>query len=293
MHRRNESRRTFGGFTLIELLVVIAIIAILAAILFPVFAQARAKARQASCGSNVRQLGLAVRMYNQDYDERYPFGGWMPGPPNWTPGSGGYGTWDWQNSTAPYIKNKAIYYCPSSGDDNEDPKDPTAWSWNRNPVSYLYNNQLAVGSNGRSPYSEAKIVAPANCWLLVDGHQDWGGRSGVDWLGRANTVWLMEDTIWGSNSSLISGFLPWQGFTWALPRHNMGANLAYADGHVKYIKVTPVDGTCKQAWAAHDQPDVNHAWFQTTYPANTSIIPGQDNTGATWYTDTSGGTTCP
>ncbi|HLK60547.1 MAG TPA: DUF1559 domain-containing protein [Chthonomonadaceae bacterium] len=280
MHRRNESRRTFGGFTLIELLVVIAIIAILAAILFPVFAQARAKARQASCSSNIRQLGLAIRMYNQDYDEREPFGGWMPN---------GIGTWDWQNSTAPYIKNKAIYYCPSSGDDNEDPADPTAWSWNRNPVSYLYNNQLGVN---RTPVNEARISSPADCWLLVDGHEDWGGRNGVDWLGRPNTVWLMEDTIWGSDASLVSGFLPWQGFTWALPRHNGGANVCYTDGHVKYVKVEPVDAPCHQELQYFTQPDNSHGWFQQTYPANKTIIPGQDNPGATWYIDNNG-STCP
>jgi prepilin-type N-terminal cleavage/methylation domain-containing protein len=85
--------RRVGGFTLIELLVVIAIIAILAAILFPVFAQAREKARQTQSSSNVRNLGLAINMYKQDYDERFPFGGWMPDS---------NGTWDWQNSIAPY-----------------------------------------------------------------------------------------------------------------------------------------------------------------------------------------------
>src|SRR5690349_5665606 len=114
MGRRTETRRNRGGFTLIELLVVIAIIAILAAILFPVFAQAREKARQASSGSNVRQLGLAIRMYIQDNDERFPFGGWQPAPPLGA-------TNDWQNSVAPYIKNKGIYYCPSSGDMDENP----------------------------------------------------------------------------------------------------------------------------------------------------------------------------
>src|SRR5215467_4880842 len=117
---RHLDRRNSRGFTLIELLVVIAIIAILAAILFPVFAQAREKARTASSGSNVKQLGLAIRMYVQDYDEHFPFGGWRPNND---------GTWDWQNSTAPYIKNKGLYYCPSSSDDNEDPADPTHWQW--------------------------------------------------------------------------------------------------------------------------------------------------------------------
>jgi len=136
-----------SGFTLIELLVVIAIIAILAAILFPVFAQAREKARTASCSSNTKQLGLAVIMYKQDYDERFPFGGWRPttalGPEE--------GTWEWQNSTAPYIKNKGVFRCPSTSDLDEDNSKPTEWQWNRNPVNYLYNNQLG---RGRQPVND-------------------------------------------------------------------------------------------------------------------------------------------
>ncbi len=96
MHYRNDER---SGFTLIELLVVIAIIAILAAILFPVFAKAREKARQSSCQSNLKQLGLAVTQYAQDYDERYPL----------TWGGGFF----WRDNIAPYIKNTQVFYCPS------------------------------------------------------------------------------------------------------------------------------------------------------------------------------------
>src|SRR5579872_2068440 len=98
-----ETRTTRSAFTLIELLVVIAIIAILAAILFPVFAQAREKARQTSCLSNVKQLGLAFAMYSQDYDETDPNG------INWYfPGGNG-----WAGQTYPYIKNQQIFLCPS------------------------------------------------------------------------------------------------------------------------------------------------------------------------------------
>jgi prepilin-type N-terminal cleavage/methylation domain-containing protein len=133
------------GFTLIELLVVIAIIAILAAILFPVFAQAREQARTISCLSNMKQLGLGFKMYAQDYDEEYPMGTY-PGPRNWevnpdvegnagwndcggywagfNPGDGGpnytgcaYGTEFYRTlmtvQIGPYTKNKQIWYCPS------------------------------------------------------------------------------------------------------------------------------------------------------------------------------------
>jgi len=120
-HRRH-------AFTLIELLVVIAIIAILAAILFPVFAQARAKARQASCLSNQKQIATGIMMYIQDYDEVFPLafgtdasGAWrtgqyVPVPPNWRPGSSAsyinHGAVTWANSIYPYVKNYGVYRCP-------------------------------------------------------------------------------------------------------------------------------------------------------------------------------------
>src|SRR5439155_9580175 len=96
------------GFTLIELLVVIAIIAILAAILFPVFAQARDKARGAACHSNAKQQALAIHMYAQDYDETLPliyYGEWNKGGPK--------GHYPWLKVLVPYVKNKAVYTCPS------------------------------------------------------------------------------------------------------------------------------------------------------------------------------------
>lgn len=102
-----QSMRRKAGFTLIELLVVIAIIAILAAILFPVFAQAREKARATSCLSNTRQLGTAVRMYVQDYDEMFPFAA------NLEDGFADAGKWYGKNKLQPYIKNEGILLCPS------------------------------------------------------------------------------------------------------------------------------------------------------------------------------------
>ncbi len=98
--------RSRRAFTLIELLVVIAIIAILAAILFPVFARAREKARQASCLSNVKQMGLAALMYAQDYDEMVVPGEIrIPGAQRWM-GEGGL--------LLPYVKNVQIFRCPSA-----------------------------------------------------------------------------------------------------------------------------------------------------------------------------------
>jgi prepilin-type N-terminal cleavage/methylation domain-containing protein len=114
-----DRRSPHGGFTLIELLVVIAILAILAAILFPVFAQAREKARQTTCSSNLKQIGTAFAMYTQDYDERLPDrrdlkrtlpGGYLPWS-TWPPSDPRAG---WAALTlAPYIRNDAVWSCPS------------------------------------------------------------------------------------------------------------------------------------------------------------------------------------
>jgi prepilin-type N-terminal cleavage/methylation domain-containing protein/prepilin-type processing-associated H-X9-DG protein len=284
MHRRNESRG-HSGFTLIELLVVIAIIAILAAILFPVFAQARAKARQASGASNLRQLGLAFNMYKQDYDERHPFGGWLP--------PGGIGTWEWQNTISPYVKNKGLFYDPASGDEDEIPNNPQAWAWNRNPVSYLYNNMLG---RDRLPVKDASVKEPATTWLVLDGHSDWGCPNnvcvGVDWMGRPNTVWLMEDTTFGDAASLINGWLSWQGFTWKLPRHSGGANITYVDGHVKWNRVTPQDNyTVQQGNEVFAAPNGGdgarraQGWFERTYPHVRHAQPDQADVNWRWKID--------
>ena len=102
-----RARRAISGFTLIELLVVIAIIAILASILFPVFAQARAKARQAACLSNMKQIGTAVMMYVQDYDETYPpsqVPAPQPAPAN--------AVVSWPTLIYPYVKNEGVFLCP-------------------------------------------------------------------------------------------------------------------------------------------------------------------------------------
>src|SRR5688500_12259006 len=106
-----DMTRKRTGFTLIELLVVIAIIAILAAILFPVFAQAREKARQSGCLSNLKQIGTGIMMYTQDYDEAYPcnwFGGLWPSTPDGK-------AYKWMDAIYPYVKNEQVFSCPSDG----------------------------------------------------------------------------------------------------------------------------------------------------------------------------------
>jgi prepilin-type N-terminal cleavage/methylation domain-containing protein/prepilin-type processing-associated H-X9-DG protein len=132
-------KRLRSGFTLIELLVVIAIIAILAAILFPVFAQAREKARATTCVSNENQLGLAMIQYQQDNDEKFPAGlfidiGQQIGPQAYTYGQSGMGM-GWAGEIYPYVKSTGVYKCPDDSTTAAPEKNGTA----SYPVSYAFN----------------------------------------------------------------------------------------------------------------------------------------------------------
>lgn len=235
---------TKRGFTLIELLVVIAIIAILAAILFPVFARAREKARQAGCQSNLKQMGTGILMYVQDYDETFPAGimysgGWLYGwyiyttPPDARPGNVALRSAYWASAIQPYIKNWQLYRCGST-------------QLNGTPGTYGYG--FSYSYNGMWSYmSLAKVVGPARTILVWEGCGDFayadystalpfitGGPvpfacSGV---GHANTT---------------TGSL---GYTGRADLHNGGSNKCYADGHVKWTK-EPGD-PWSSVWAALD-----------------------------------------
>jgi len=241
------SQRKTNGFTLIELLVVIAIIAILAAILFPVFAQAREKARQTSCVSNEKQMALSVIMYSQDYDELYPeafgadpgIGGWgstyrMPVPLSWaTPvdARANAASGNWINSCAPYTKNYQVVKCPSASNVGFQGGNSYTGS-GRQQVSLTYNGLL-------QSYSQAGVATPGNLPMLTEGT----GKAALDGYSLAFPALQCTDATQactykpcggtGNGSSSI-----WFGtFGQTAPVHSGGSNVAFCDGHVKFRRL--------------------------------------------------------
>jgi len=187
------------GFTLIELLVVIAIIAILAAILFPVFARAREKARQSSCLANAKQLNLAIMQYAQDYDETYP-----------RATIGGTGTWP--NAVMPYMKNWQILICPSRTASHADQASVTG--------SYPHYglNGASSGTGGMSGTALGLIQAPANTVLI--GESNWYTSS--DPTNTTYGRYHIDKPDYATN------------YGWWIHPHNDGRNIGFCDGHTKW-----------------------------------------------------------
>jgi len=255
----SSAKRSFG-FTLIELLVVIAIIAILAAILFPVFAQAREKARQISCLSNLKQSATASMMYVQDYDETFPtaFGTSVDGhwgwdfihiaPPGWSSSFGANTNHralsTYQYVTQPYTKNSEIYGCPSSTEIDVTAADPATVVQKPYPVTYTYNGLLHT-------YPMAGVQQPADVILLWEGdgkvklkgasvaqpslscpeEPDANGNPTPCVYQPSNASCSQDKN--GQFSTLFFS----DGSYWV---HNGGMNFAFADGHAKYRKLGAV-----------------------------------------------------
>ena len=210
------------GFTLIELLVVIAIIAILAAILFPVFARAREKARQASCNSNVKQLSLGFLMYLQDYDSKFP-------PQHDWNTSGSY--YHWPTLIYPYVKNSQLYVCPSAKAWNYEyyatPPGGTHW-WSPVVSNCSYGYGAWLGGFGANPVPRGEtdinavntlLVADCDCGI----HACCGGQFRVAWAEICQSQ---------PGGCAIQPDYPSDKYA----RHNGGENIGFADGHAKWFK---------------------------------------------------------
>ena len=212
--------RRQSGFTLIELLVVIAIIAILAAILFPVFAQARAKARSVSCLSNVRQVGMSFQMYTQDYDETTP--------------SGRGGGWEWWTELMPYVKNLDMLYCP----DRNDGGPRNQGGWGTGGAIYSLRRYIGYGYNwGPIGWRGGGLLQRQQPTGL--GHSHLPGVSIASIAEPAGTF-AFGDTWDTPRMTVGIGFAAdtWPGTSNAQLRHSQGMlNYAFVDGHAKAIKV--------------------------------------------------------
>ena len=219
------------GFTLIELLVVIAIIAILAAILFPVFARAREKARQASCQSNLKQIMLAAKMYTSDYDERvdpmWRYGVGAPGEP--------VGRLWWTTLLQPYVKNQGVCECPSI--------DNTWWhrgSATSAPEAGCFRARTGIGKNW---YRNDASGTDGGYWN--DGTKD----SAIRWPSELIEYADSDCVVAGPHDqATIPAFLAGTSWPAGYFRHNEGMNCGFYDGHVKWLK--PSAGTMRNLYYA-------------------------------------------
>ena len=237
---RPRSRRgatpVFQAFTLIELLVVIAIIAILAAILFPVFARARENARRASCQSNLKQIALGVKQYLQDYDERYPRAMVSNGAQIDIPALG------WATQIQPYLKSTQIYQCPSDTQDaNENPGSSGYSDYWYNPA-LSWNGDTANAKWDAAGLNESALLYSTLTVMAGDGNAPTQSRTAsyrLDGCAAGGAATDSNNTPTASGSFCTSGgFLVSRagtGYGGAF-KHLEGTNLAFADGHVKWVK---------------------------------------------------------
>lgn len=215
-----------NGFTLIELLVVIAIIAILAAILFPVFAKAREKARQTSCLSNMKQLGLSMMMYSSDTDGKFP------GVYN---DALGYpaGRIIWADCISPYAKNRQIFACPGGPNDVNVSGSLQGTRYAMNMVHNWHwpEDCLRDGAEMQYPIKDSLMKYPAEHSLFFESSNCWWNH----WLSHGG---------WNATTETADGLVLVGRLGETLyPRHNAGSNVTYCDGHAKWSSTRSIYDT--------------------------------------------------
>lgn len=252
---RRAIKRYVAGFTLIELLVVIAIIAILAAILFPVFAQAREKARQTTSLSNLKQIGLAFAMYQQDNDETFPML-FFSGPAGVTTPDN-LGAWRWPWAVLPYVKSRPLFLSPSDAEDYSSPSCAGScrsesnsfhgYLWGLFP-SYGYNwRYLAPATPGETAACTQTAMSPTAAQSCSRGVSLAAVANPSETIALTDSTWQAPDAtqkpvigyllvnpprLWAGTTPLRGSSY---GFVW--PRHHNKANVLWVDGHLKATDV--------------------------------------------------------
>jgi prepilin-type N-terminal cleavage/methylation domain-containing protein/prepilin-type processing-associated H-X9-DG protein len=219
---RKARRCGTGGFTLIELLVVIAIIAILAAILFPVFAQARERGRASACLSNCKQIGIGLMLYVDDYDGTFftqkpagPYYGGYPGiVVNWT------------EVLMPYIKSKAVFICPSA--DLSDSvllyTRPDTWRYPAIDYKVTYGMPEGILGGYGKLWTQSEIPCPGEIGMIADSVSTYSQECLMDLDGDGK-----QESYWPSSKTEAPSY-----YVYGIPRHFGGINVVFGDGHAKF-----------------------------------------------------------
>lgn len=262
-----------SGFTLIELLVVIAIIAILAAILFPVFARARENARRASCQSNLKQIGLGIMQYTQDYDEAYP----LVGGNEYSNNASRY-TPSWRVKIYPYVKSTQLFVCPSNVDSKNVADPDTAAGVTGGPLYSTFGTGYGA-ANFPQPqinvsYSMNRHFGGTDVSGATEAHQHPGMKfSQCDTPARKILVGEKRDSGYMmANYAHINDEFSYSA-SWspgAFAKHLSTMNCLFADGHVKALKPTATMTPFNMWGRAGDVNSAGGACTQNIYDSDPS-----------------------